>query len=182
MSHPQDSVNIDSKVTVGIGLQVATLDFSWMVYLFLMGDRTTRKALKPILLGKPELAAALSLMNWDEIAKILTDSMSGELNAAFGKAVVDSLLRDLVAEAQKPAPTLGEAQASAPLSLETYHEVMATLKTSVSVNSNEDTASKELKAPMEVSSGDTLLEGLGKTTPRKGEGQPSASAPPVAAA
>ncbi len=94
-----------------------------------MGDKTTRKALKLILLGKPELAAALSLTQWDKMAKLLTDSMSEELNAAFGKAAADSLLRDLVAEAQKPAPILGEAQASAPLSLETYHEVMATLKT-----------------------------------------------------
>ena len=147
-----------------------------------MGGSVTRRVLKPILLGKPELATALSLSSWEKMTKVLTDSMGEELNASFGKVAVDKLLRDLVAEAQKPDPTKGEAQASAPLSLETYHEVMATLKTSVSVNSDEDTASKELKAPMEVPSGDTLLEGLGKTTLRKGEGQPSASAPSVAPA
>ena len=75
-----------------------------MVYLYLMGDAVTRRALKPILLDKPELAAALSESSWKKMTDVLTNSMGEELNASFGKDAVGKLLRELVAEAQKPDP------------------------------------------------------------------------------
>ena len=114
MEHLQAVVNIDSKSTMASGARVSTLDFSWIVYLFLMGDAVTRRALKPILLDKPELAAALSAPTWQQKIDVLTDTMSQELNASFGEDAVGKLLRDIVAEAQKPASVSGEAQASAP--------------------------------------------------------------------
>ena len=118
MEHLQAVVNIDSKCTVAVGCRVASLDFSWLVYLFLMGDTVTRKALKPLLLDKPELAAALSAPTWQQMTDVLTNSMHEELNAAFGQEAVLKILRDIVAEAQKPDAADGEAQASAPLSMQ----------------------------------------------------------------
>ena len=144
-----------------------------------MGDVTTRRALKPILLDKPEMAAALGHSSWRKMVDTLTDSMGEELNASFGKEAVEKCLRELTAEAQKPGPIKGEAQASALLGLTTYHEVMAQLQGAIAVTIDEDPASKEQHEPMEVTVGATSSEGLGVTTPPIGEGQPSASTPIV---
>ena len=124
-----------------------------------MGDAVTRRALKPSLLDKPELAAALSAPTWHQKIDVLTNSMSQELNASFGEDAVEKLPREIVAEAQKPASVSGEAQASAPLAMEAFHEVMAHLRQINIVNVDEDPASKEKTVPMEVSSADTPSAG-----------------------
>ena len=144
-----------------------------------MGDAVTRRALKPILLDKPELAAALSAPTWHQKIDVLKNSMSQELNASFGEDAVEKLLREIVAEAQKPASVSGEAQASAPLAMEAFHEVMAHLRQINIVNVDEDPANKEKTVPMEVSSADTPSTGSGEPPlPQQGEGQPSAGLPP----
>ncbi len=78
--HLQAVVNIDSKSTVAIGSRVSTRDFAWFVYLSFQGDSDTRKALKPVLLRKPELAAALSVDTWERMIDVLTNSTSAGTN------------------------------------------------------------------------------------------------------
>ena len=173
MSHLQAIVNVDSKVTVGVGRQVYSLDFSWLAYLYLMGDRQTKRTLKPVLLAAPELAAALSHNKYVDMKRLLTDSLHEELQAAFGQEAVETLLRELISEAAKPP--IGEVQASAELSMGTYNEVMVTLRTSADVIHNE-----EQPEPMEVTSDAEVSEGLGNIA-EPPVARPSSAVPKVVA-
>ncbi len=123
MIHLQASVNIETKQILALGPLVHTLDFSWLVCLYLIGVPEIRQTLREILLAAPEFAAVLSYASYEQREVCLTGRLHEDLVAMSLPDVFDSVIWDLISQAEEEDPA-GEVQPSAAVAFQAHVEVV----------------------------------------------------------